>query len=202
MLGNQSNSIDIAAYLREIRTTSRKQFEVRALRQKAITQLQAAIIFKSFLIVGIPLCAAVAMVFALKHGRPDLPYAFNRKEAKDHGEGGVIVGGPLKGRVLLIDDVITAGTAISESVQLLGQFPECKLVGVIVALDRQEKATAEAKRSAVQLASAKYGIKIYSIIQLSSILTYARQQQEQSSEAIIPAGMEEALEKYRQQYGV
>ncbi|KAF4663501.1 orotate phosphoribosyltransferase [Perkinsus olseni] len=148
---------------------------------------------------GIPLCAAVAMVFALKHGRPGLPYAFNRKEVKDHGEGGMIIGGPLKGRVLLIDDVITAGTAIQESVHLLSQFPECELVGAIVAVDRQERASPESTKSAVQLASEKFGIKIYSIVQLNSILTYARQ--EGNSGEVIPPGMDEALEKYRQQYG-
>ncbi|KAF4695821.1 orotate phosphoribosyltransferase, partial [Perkinsus olseni] len=150
--------------------------------------------------IGIPLCAAVAMVFALKHGRPGLPYAFNRKEVKDHGEGGMIIGGPLKGRVLLIDDVITAGTAIQESVQLLSQFPECELVGAIVAVDRQERASPESTKSAVQLASEKFGIKIYSIVQLNSILTYAKQ--EGNSGEVIPPGMDEALEKYRQRYGM
>ncbi|KAF4692915.1 orotate phosphoribosyltransferase, partial [Perkinsus olseni] len=149
---------------------------------------------------GIPLCAAVAMVFALKHGRPGLPYAFNRKEVKDHGEGGMIIGGPLKGRVLLIDDVITAGTAIQESVHLLRQFPECELVGAIVAVDRQERASPESTKSAVQLASEKFGIKIYSIVQLNSILTYAKQ--EGNSGEVIPPGMDEALEKYRQRYGI
>ncbi|KAF4676033.1 orotate phosphoribosyltransferase [Perkinsus chesapeaki] len=148
---------------------------------------------------GIPLCAAVAMVFALKYGRDDVPYAFNRKEAKDHGEGGQIIGGPLKGRVLLVDDVITAGTAIGESVELLKEYPEGELVGVMVALDRQEKASLETDKSAVQLASEKYNISIHSIVQLESILTYAGNE---SEEEVVPKEMVESLRKYQQEYGV
>ena len=87
---------------------------------------------------GIPLATTTAIALARK-GR-DVPFCFNRKEKKDHGEGGSIVGAPLKGRVLVVDDVITAGTAIRESVQILKGSAECKLAGVVISLDRQEKA--------------------------------------------------------------
>jgi len=141
---------------------------------------------------GIPLVAAVAIALASKHNR-NVPYAFDRKEAKDHGEGGLIVGTPLKGRVLLVDDVITAGTAIRGSVNLLSQYIDCKLVGVAVAMDRQEKAP-ESELSAIQSVERDFGIRVVSIVGLSSILELAKSQ---CSEHVL-----KALENYRQQYGV
>ena len=141
---------------------------------------------------GIPLVAAVAIAMAAKHGR-DVPYAFNRKEAKDHGEGGVIVGSALKGKILLIDDVITAGTAIRESVNLLSTYPECKLAGVAVAMDRQEKAPGS-EMSAIQSVEKDFGLQVVSIIGLSSILELAKSRFSPETFA--------ALEKYRSEYGV
>jgi orotate phosphoribosyltransferase len=141
---------------------------------------------------GIPLVAAVAIAMASKHGR-DVPYAFNRKEAKDHGEGGIIVGSQLKGKILLIDDVITAGTAIRESVTLLNSFPECKLVAVAVAMDRQEKAP-ESNLSAIQSVEKDFQLRVVSIIGLSSILELAKTKFSETTFA--------ALEKYRSEFGV
>ena len=141
---------------------------------------------------GIPLVSAVAIAFASKHGR-NVPYAFDRKEAKDHGEGGLIVGSPLRGKVLLIDDVITAGTAIRGSVSLLEKYPECQLAGVAVAMDRQEKAPGS-DLSAIQSVEKDFGLRVVSIIGLSSILELAKLK--------FPKETCAALEKYRSEYGV
>lgn len=141
---------------------------------------------------GIPLVAAVAIALVNKHGR-DVPFAFNRKEAKDHGEGGVIVGAPLSGKVLLIDDVITAGTAIRESVKLIGEFKAATLVGVAVALDRQEKAP-DSEFSAIQSVEKEYGIRVVSVVNLDAVLAIAQEKCE-------PA-LQRALEEYRDKYGV
>jgi orotate phosphoribosyltransferase len=141
---------------------------------------------------GIPLVAAVAIAMAAKHGR-DVPYAFNRKEAKDHGEGGIIVGSQLRGKILLIDDVITAGTAIRESVTLLDSFPECKLVAVAVAMDRQERAP-DSTLSAIQSVEKDFNLRVVSIIGLSSILELAKSKFSDTTCA--------ALEKYRAEFGV
>lgn len=141
---------------------------------------------------GIPLVAAVAIAFAAKHGR-NVPFAFNRKEAKDHGEGGLIVGAELKGKVLLIDDVITAGTAIRESVSLLSSFPNCQLAAVAVALDRQEKAP-DSELSAIQSVEKEYGLKVVSIANLESILAFAS--------SSFPKEVIAKLVQYRTTYGV
>lgn len=142
---------------------------------------------------GIPLVAAVAIAFATKHGR-DVPYSFNRKEAKDHGEGGIIVGSPLKGKVLLIDDVITAGTAIRESVTLLGTFPDCKLAAVAVALDRQEKAPGS-DLSAIQSVEQELGVHVVSIATLDSILAFVEKEG-------LDAAVAGKLKEYRSLYGI
>jgi orotate phosphoribosyltransferase len=116
---------------------------------------------------GIPLVTAAAAALA-EHQSIDLPFAFNRKEAKDHGEGGGIVGGPLKGRVLIVDDVITAGTAIRESVEIIregGAHP----AGVALALDRQERGT-DSSLSAVQEVSEQFGIPVISIVNLADLM--------------------------------
>jgi orotate phosphoribosyltransferase len=141
---------------------------------------------------GIPLVASVAMALASKHTR-DVPFAFNRKEAKDHGEGGLIVGAELKGRVLLVDDVITAGTAIRESMTLLKSYPACQLVGVAVALDRQEKAP-DCELSAIQSVEREFGLKVVSIANLDTILQFA--------ERTFSAEVIEKLKAYRASYGV
>ena len=115
---------------------------------------------------GIPLAVATTSALADHHGR-DIPYAFNRKEIKDHGEGGTIVGAPLQGRVLIIDDVISAGTSIAESIQLINAVGAAA-VGVVVALDRQERS--HGKLSAIQDVEQRHGIPVLSIITLDQIL--------------------------------
>ncbi len=117
---------------------------------------------------GIPLAAATAIALADEHGR-DLPWAYNRKEAKDHGEGGVLVGAPLTGRVLIVDDVMTAGTAVRESLALIraqGATP----AGVLIALDRQERG--QGALSAAQEVTADYGIPVIAITSLTDVMAY------------------------------
>jgi orotate phosphoribosyltransferase len=117
---------------------------------------------------GIPLVALTAAALAEHHGR-DLPFCFNRKEIKDHGEGGAIVGAPVSGRVLILDDVITAGTAVRETITLLreaGGVP----AGVVIALDRQERGSGEL--SAVQEVQQAYGIPVASIIRLDDLVEH------------------------------
>ncbi|MBS0432746.1 MAG: orotate phosphoribosyltransferase [Proteobacteria bacterium] len=118
---------------------------------------------------GIALAAACAIALARDHGR-DVPWAYNRKEAKDHGEGGALVGAPLRGRVLVVDDVITAGTAVRESLALI-RAAGAQPVGVLVALDRQEKGTGE--RSATQELTAEHGIPVVAIVGMEDLLGYA-----------------------------
>jgi orotate phosphoribosyltransferase len=140
---------------------------------------------------GIPLVAAVAIALAERHGR-DLPWCFNRKEAKDHGEGGSIVGAPLAGRVLIVDDVITAGTAIRESVSLI-TAQGAKPAGVAIALDREERGTGAL--SAVQEVEQSLGLAVIRIAGLTALLEYLGGRPEL-------AGHRAAVERYRAEYGV
>lgn len=140
---------------------------------------------------GIPLVAAVAIALA-EHHDLDLPYAFNRKEAKDHGEGGNIVGSALSGRVLIIDDVITAGTAVRESFDIL-RTAGATAAGVVISLDRQERGKGE--RSAIQEVEQDHGVRVASIVGLAELVDYLAAQD----------GMAQALadiRAYREQYGV
>ena len=139
---------------------------------------------------GIPLVAAVAIALA-EHGR-NLPFAFNRKEAKDHGEGGLIVGAPLQGRVLIVDDVISAGTSVRESVALIqaGGATPC---GVLIALDRQERGSGEL--SAVQEVAQDYGLPVTGIATLADIIGYLQHRPEMAENL-------HAVSQYKQQYGV
>ena len=140
---------------------------------------------------GIALAAATAIALADQHQR-DLPWAYNRKEAKDHGEGGVLVGAPLAGRVLIVDDVMTAGTAVRESLALIrahGADP----AGVLIALDRQERGHGE--QSAAQEVATEYGIPVIAITCLDDVLDYARQQPQLVAEHA-------RLLDYRARYGV
>jgi orotate phosphoribosyltransferase len=140
---------------------------------------------------GIPLVATVAVALAEHHGR-DLPWAFNRKEAKDHGEGGWLVGAPLQGRVLVIDDVITAGTAIRE-VAAMFEHTEASMAGVLVALDREEKGKGEL--SAIQEVEQVLGVPVLSIVGLGDIIHYLGQQPLQEQQLA-------RMQQYRGQYGV
>jgi orotate phosphoribosyltransferase len=140
---------------------------------------------------GIPLAAVTSAALFDHHGI-DIPYAFNRKEAKGHGEGGIIVGHPLEGRIAIIDDVITAGTAIRESMQLItdqGATP----TAVFIALDRQERGTGEL--SAIQEIECEYGLPVAAIARLENLIDYLEQQ----------TGSDEDLKritKYRADYGI
>ncbi|HEY2677084.1 MAG TPA: orotate phosphoribosyltransferase [Steroidobacteraceae bacterium] len=140
---------------------------------------------------GIALATVTAAALAERHGR-DLPFAFNRKEAKDHGEGGRIIGSPLKGRVLIVDDVITAGTAIREAVDIIrsaGATP----AGVLLALDRQERAPGS-DFSAVQEVRREFAIPVVSVVNLKDLM-----------EHISAAGREDDLSSmrlYRERYGL
>ncbi len=147
---------------------------------------------------GIPLVAAVSVALAEHHGQ-DLPWAFNRKDAKDHGEGGWLVGAPLQGRVLVIDDVITAGTAIRE-VAALFEKTEATMAGVMVALDRQEcgngEPSAEGKGlSAIQEVEKTLGVPVGSIVSMGDIIDWLEQ---------LPDSEERVMQMraYRERYGV
>jgi orotate phosphoribosyltransferase len=140
---------------------------------------------------GIPLVTSTAVALADQHLR-DLPWAFNRKEAKSHGEGGSIVGAPLTGRVLIVDDVITAGTAIRQSVDIIhaaGATP----AGIVLALDRQEKGNGAL--SAVQEIQQQYGLPVASIIKLENLIEHLRSSS-QSPDTL------HAVQQYRDQYGI
>ena len=117
---------------------------------------------------GIPLAAATAVALNEYHDR-NVPYAFNRKEAKDHGEGGTIVGAPLYGKVLVIDDVISAGTSVRESISII-RSAGAETAGVVIALDRQERGSGEL--SAVQQVESEYGIPCTSIAGLYDLIRY------------------------------
>lgn len=117
---------------------------------------------------GIPLAAATAVALHEKHGR-NVPYAYNRKEAKDHGEGGIVVGAPLAGQVLIIDDVVSAGTSARESIELI-EGSGAKVAGLAIALDRQERGTAE--RSATQELSETHGIPCIAIATLDDLVRF------------------------------
>lgn len=140
---------------------------------------------------GIPLAAATAMSLAEHHQR-DLPWCFNRKEAKDHGEGGTLVGAPLTGRVLIVDDVITAGTAIREVMQII-RAQGAQAAGVLIALNRQERGQGEL--SAIQEVEQDYGMPVVSIVSLAQVLEYLAEDEE--LKRYLPA-----VEAYRNQYGI
>ena len=142
---------------------------------------------------GIPLAATTALALATQHGI-DKPYCFNRKEAKAHGEGGSIVGAELRGRVLIIDDVITAGTAVREAVEII-QGAGAELASIAVAMDRQEKGTGSS--SAIQEIEQAYGIEIAHIISLQNIIDFLQAADDSALSEHLPA-----VEKYREKYGV
>jgi orotate phosphoribosyltransferase len=140
---------------------------------------------------GIPLAAVTAAALYDQHGI-DIPYAFNRKEAKDHGEGGVIVGHPLEGRILVIDDVISAGTSVRESVDIINNL-QATPAGVVIALDRQERGQGE--RSAIQEVESDYGMPVSAIIRLEQLIEYLEEKPD-AGESL------QRIRNYREQYGV
>jgi orotate phosphoribosyltransferase len=139
---------------------------------------------------GIPLATVTAAALAEQHGR-DLPYCFNRKEAKDHGEGGNLVGAPLQGRVLIVDDVITAGTAVREAVSIIraaGATP----VGLVIALDRQERG--QGTLSAVREVEQEHGLQVAAIVRLAELRDWVATQSGLKTSL-------DAIDAYRRQYG-
>jgi orotate phosphoribosyltransferase len=140
---------------------------------------------------GIPLAAATAVALA-DHHNLDLPWCFNRKEAKAHGEGGSLVGAPLAGDVLIIDDVITAGTAIREVMQII-QAQGANAAGVLIALNRQERGNSEL--SAIQEVERDFGIEVVSIVSLNQVLEFLADDPQLKQH--LPA-----VEAYRAQYGI
>jgi orotate phosphoribosyltransferase len=140
---------------------------------------------------GIPLVSAIAYALSVNHGI-DKPYAFNRKEAKDHGEGGLIVGAELSGNVLIVDDVITAGTAIREAVDIIQQ-EGATTSAVLIALDRQEKGKSD--MSAIQEVNRDYGIDVFSIITMADLIEYLEGDSSFGQHL-------EAMRAYRSKYGV
>ncbi len=140
---------------------------------------------------GIPIATTTAVALA-DHHDVDTPYCFNRKEAKDHGEGGNLVGSALEGRIMLVDDVITAGTAIRESMEII-QNNGADLAGVLVAIDRQEKGKGEL--SAIQEVERDFGCAVISIVSLTDLITYLEEQGGNSEHL-------DAVKAYRAQYGI
>ena len=140
---------------------------------------------------GIPLGAAIACALSRDHGR-DVPFCFNRKEAKDHGEGGNLLGAPLAGRVLIVDDVISAGTSVNESVDIIHQAG-AKPAAVLISVDREERGGG--MQSATQEVSANHGMPVHRIVGLRDIVDYL-------VETGAPEAEIEAIRAYRAQYGV
>jgi orotate phosphoribosyltransferase len=140
---------------------------------------------------GIPLAAAIAIALSTEHGI-DKPYAFNRKEAKDHGEGGSIVGAAIEGKVLIVDDVITAGTAIREAVDII-QAQGGSAASILIALDRQEKGKGEL--SAIQEVQNDFGVSVHSIITMADLIDYIKTDADYSQYL-------DAMQAYRDEYGV
>lgn len=139
---------------------------------------------------GIPLASAASIAYAQL--KQDIPYAFNRKETKDHGEGGMIVGSALQGKVLILDDVITAGTSVRESVEIINNM-NATPAGVLIALDRQEKG--EKENSAVQEVSERFKIPVLSIISLTDIIEFLELDNRSAEQLKI-------IKEYRLNYGI
>ncbi|RWR03178.1 orotate phosphoribosyltransferase [[Pantoea] beijingensis] len=140
---------------------------------------------------GIPIATTTAVALADHHER-DVPYCFNRKEAKDHGEGGLLVGSPLQGRIMLVDDVITAGTAIRESMEIIAA-QGATLAGVLISLDRQERGRGDI--SAIQEVERDYHCKVAAIITLEDLIDYLEEKPEMADHLA-------AVHAYRQAYGI
>jgi orotate phosphoribosyltransferase len=144
---------------------------------------------------GIPIATTTAVALADHHDM-DIPYCFNRKEAKTHGEGGSLVGSPLQGKIMLVDDVITAGTAIRESMEII-KAHGAELSGVLIALDRQEKGQGEL--SAIQEVERDFGTQVIAIVSLADVVTYL--EQKISSQPELAKSLS-SINKYRESYGI
>lgn len=144
---------------------------------------------------GIPIATTTAVALA-DHHNMDLPYCFNRKEAKTHGEGGSLVGSPLVGKIMLVDDVITAGTAIRESMEIIKSHG-AELSGVLIALDRQEKGQGEL--SAIQEVERDFGTKVISIVTLADLISYL--EEKVADDASLTSSLSN-IRKYRENYGI
>tara|TARA_R110002153_G_scaffold170348_11_gene323208 strand:+ start:1807 stop:2448 length:642 start_codon:yes stop_codon:yes gene_type:complete len=140
---------------------------------------------------GIPIATTTAVALADKHG-VDVPYCFNRKEAKTHGEGGNLVGSPLTGKIMLVDDVITAGTAIRESMQLIAAN-NAQLAGVLIALDRQERGQGEL--SAIQEVERDFHTQVVSIVSLKDLIDYLTERGDMTEHLA-------NIKRYRETYGI
>ena len=140
---------------------------------------------------GITLAAATSVALA-EHHNVDVPYCFNRKEVKSHGEGGTIVGAPLEGKVLIIDDVITAGTAIREVMPMVDEAG-AQAAGVVIGVDRKERGNSD--KSAIQEVESEFSIAVASIIDIDDILTYLDSKADMQE-------LVEQIKQYRQEYGV
>ena len=148
---------------------------------------------------GIPI-ATTTTVALFDHYQLDIPYCFNRKEAKTHGEGGSLVGAELKGKVMLVDDVITAGTAIRESMEII-KTHNAELSGVLIALDRQEKGQGEL--SAIQEVERDFGTQVIAIVSLADVVTFLEEklENEPENQAELSASLA-SIKQYRQSYGI
>ena len=143
---------------------------------------------------GISLAAVTACALSRDYGRDQL-YCYNRKEAKDHGEGGSMVGAPLKGRIVIIDDVLTSGKAVREAIGIIKAAPEAELVGIVQLVDRQERGQGESGKSSVQEVEADFGIPVEPIIGMSDIMAYLEQRGDSADKL-------ESMRKYRETYGI
>jgi len=140
---------------------------------------------------GIPIATTTAVALSDHHDK-DMPYCFNRKEAKKHGEGGSLVGSPLAGKVMLVDDVITAGTAIRESMEII-KAHNADLSGVLIALDRQEKGNGEL--SAIQEVECDFGTQVISIVTLTDLIAYLEDQPDMAESLA-------SIKQYQADYGI
>nr|CAD88489.1 orotidine monophosphate pyrophosphorylase [Cryptococcus bacillisporus] len=143
---------------------------------------------------GISLAAVSAVSLYQQTGK-DIGYCYNRKEEKDHGEGGTKVGAPLKGRIVIIDDVLTSGKAIREAIDILKASPEAKLVGIVQLVDRQEKGQSGSGKSTVQEVEEEFGVPVEPIIGLDDIVKYLESSGKWEKEL-------QEVRKYREEYGV
>jgi orotate phosphoribosyltransferase len=144
---------------------------------------------------GIPIATTTAVAL-FDHHNIDIPYCFNRKEAKKHGEGGSLVGSPLEGKIMLVDDVITAGTAIRESMEII-KAHGAALSGVLIALDRQEKGQGEL--SAIQEVERDFGTQVIAIVTLADVVTYLEDKIADQPELTVSLA---SINKYREAYGI